>query len=323
MNQNNDYDFIKIFNDKYNLSFLDKLKSNPEIAVYVFGGAIRDIFLNRNWSEIDLRIIYNKPQQIREQTIEVLLKDFNLAGKSQIEALNLTVYRFLPTGSKTSAPIDLSLVPTINDNLPDFTINSIFYDLINKQILDKYNGINDLMNKTIKTVQNPNEQLKNEPHMIFRAIKFSCQLDFEIEEKTKSAMINNKKGVQKTLNFIKDTQQGVFVELFLGNIFKGLKDRPLKFFNHLNTTGLLQEFDYFLANEIKCKLKSTTRVMVEKDLGSYENNISYFLSEIVNNTDCENKKETFLTLIKLLALSTPKQYSDFIIDVDNLKFIAN
>jgi len=169
MNQSIGYDFFKIFSEKYNLDFLEMLKSDLEISAFVFGGAIRDIYLNRNWSEIDLRIIFNKPRSIREQTIENLLKDYNLSGKSQIEPLNLTVYRFLPPNSNTSTPIDLSLVPTINDNPPDFTINSIFYDLINKNILDNYNGINDLENKIIKTVQEPNKQLKNEPHMIFRA----------------------------------------------------------------------------------------------------------------------------------------------------------
>ncbi len=127
---------LEEFKSKYELSFLNKLKDNSEINIFIFGGAIRDIKLGREWKEIDLRITYDRPRKEREDKIEDLLKEYNLKGKTQIENLNLTVYRFLPDGSWTNVPIDLSFVTTRNYNVPDFTINALIYDPKGEEILD-------------------------------------------------------------------------------------------------------------------------------------------------------------------------------------------
>lgn len=311
---------IDKFKEKYDLSFIEVLREKPEVDVYVFGGAIRDIELNRDWQEIDVRIVYNKPRLEREGEIEQLFKEFNLEGKVQVEHLNLTVYRFLPKGSSTDVPIDLSLVPTLNDNLPDFTINGIFYDLKKEKILDTYNGLKDLDKKLIKTVKEPSVQFQEEPHMIFRALKFACQLGFEIEEQTFKAIHTTKSYVQNTFNFIKDQKDGIFVELFLGNIFKGLKSNPIKYFGYLNETGLFEEFVAFYAKEADLYIQSSDNLVI-KDLGTYEKNISYLLSEVINRLDTDASVKHFQTFAEKLAISTPKKYSDFVVNATEIIYI--
>lgn len=311
---------INKFKKKYNLAFLDDLKKNPEIEIYVFGGAIRDIILGRPWKEIDLRIVYNRERDEREAEVERLLEAYNLEGKTRIDNQNLTVYRFLPAGSNTDVPIDLSLVPTIKDNLPDFTINSIFYDLKSEKIVDSYDGQKDLANKIIRTVKDPNIQFKDEPHMIFRALKFSCQLDFDIEPQTLAAIKENSSEVQNTFNFIKDNKEGIFVELFLGNIFKGLKDNPLRYFGYLNQTGLFNEFIQFYSSASSLSAMND-RIIEVKDLGSYEKNISYLFSEVIRAFEVDDRVLHFNRLIDLLAVSAPKKYSDFVIDTELLSYL--
>ncbi len=311
---------LEKFKEKYNLSFLEKLTQEPDIDIYVFGGAIRDIYLDREWKEIDARIVYNKSRDEREYKIEELFKDFDLEGKTQIEHLNLTVYRFLPQGSITDAEIDLSLVPTLNDNVPDFTINAVFFDLKKEKILDTYNGLSDLDKKLIKTVKEPNTQFKEEPHIMFRALKFACQLNFDIEESTLAAIHKNKSHVQDTFNLINAQKEGIFVELFLGNIFKGLKSDPLKYFTYLNQTGLFEEFVAFYANQSGLSIQSTHELQI-KDLGSYEENISYLLSEVIHRLNTEEKNKQFHLLAESLSVSTPKKYTDFVIDTSKISYI--
>jgi len=312
---------IKKFSEKYNLSFLSVFKKDESISVYVFGGAIRDIILEREWKEIDLRIVYNKDREERESKIEYLLHEYNLDGKTRIDSQNLTVYRFLPIGSNTNIPIDLSLVPTIEDNLPDFTINSIFYDLKTGKIIDNFNGRQDLAEKVIKTVKDPDTQFKDEPHMIFRALKFSCQLGFEIEIETLKAIARNKKEVQNTFNFIMNNKEGVFVELFLGNIFKGLKDDPLKYFKYINETGLFDEFIKFYSDVSGISVNQNNNIQI-RDLGSYEKNISYLFSEVINAFNLQDKASHFNNLISLLSIASAKKYSDFTVNTSLIGYLS-
>jgi len=304
--------------EKHDLSFLDKL-NNDEIGVFAFGGLIRDIYLERDWDDVDLRIVYNKPREEREKITEEALEEYGLEGKTVIEDLNLTVYRFLPEKSPLRESIDLSLVPTINDNLPDFTINSLFFDLKTREIVDTYDGISDLKRGVIRTVKPANQHFVEEPHMMFRAIKFSCQIGFEIEADTLKAILANKGEVQNTFEFIKETKEGIFVELFLGNIFKGMRSNPLKYFEYLSKTGLYEEMLIFAEKNLDSKHRENSKIKPQ-DLGSYESNISYLFSSILNNLKIENKEEGLKTLLDIFAMSTVKKYSDFVIKVDEVKY---
>jgi poly(A) polymerase len=70
--------------------------------------------------------------------------------------------------------------------------------LSNNKIIDPFNGLQDIKKKAIKCVGKPSERLLEDYTRILRAIRFSCQLNFEIESKTKSAIkklvlnLNNK-----------------------------------------------------------------------------------------------------------------------------------
>jgi tRNA nucleotidyltransferase (CCA-adding enzyme) len=304
--------------EKYNMSFLEKLKTINNIHVYAFGGIIRDIYLERVWKEVDLRITLDQERETRESIIEGALSEYDLQGKTQVEHLHLTVYRFLPKGSNTSEPIDLSLIPTLDYNLPDFTINSLFYDVINLEIVDRYNGISDLENKLIRTVNNPTTRFSDEPHMIFRAIKFACQLGFDIENETKKAITECSHFVQNTFSFISETKEGIFVELFLGNIFKGLQSDPVKYFSYMQNLKLFDEFVNYTSKTQDIPVK--TIMYPTENQGSFEENISYFFSCLARSLDTDKPEEVFNVLVHNLAIVTSKQYSDFVINSDLIRY---
>lgn len=301
---------------KHDLSFLEKMEDS-DVHIFAFGGLLRDMYLDRYWDDVDLRVVYNTSRKEREQYIETVLEEYGLEGKTVIEDLNLTVYRFLPEASILREHIDLSLVPTLDDNLPDFTINSLFFDLKTQELLDRFNGQKDLDARVIRTVKPVDKHFTEEPHMMFRAIKFACQLGFEIEEDTLVSIKNNKEKIQETLSFIKDSQTGIFVELFLGNIFKGLKADPIAYFDYLNKTGMYQELVRFCANNLQVDVPGHVEIKIQnKD--SYEKNLSYLFNSILDNLEIQDKKEGLRTLLDIFAISSEKSYSDFNVDTEQI-----
>ena len=70
----------------------------------------------------------------------------------------------------------------------DFTVNGLLFDPIANKIIDYCDGLLDLKNKIIRTIGDPFERFSEDYLRILRAIRFSNQLNFEIEKKTSIAM---------------------------------------------------------------------------------------------------------------------------------------
>ena len=88
-------------------------------------------------------------------------------------------------------PDKISWAKTIEEDLSrrDFTINSIAYD--GKNIIDPYFGQKDLSNKLIKTVGDPDKRFNEDALRLLRAIRFTSQLGFLIEENTRNSIQKN------------------------------------------------------------------------------------------------------------------------------------
>lgn len=70
----------------------------------------------------------------------------------------------------------------------DFTINALYYDNINQQVLDYVGGYDDIQQRIVRTIGDPARRFKEDPIRMLRAIKFSSRLGFDIEEQTWKAM---------------------------------------------------------------------------------------------------------------------------------------
>jgi tRNA nucleotidyltransferase/poly(A) polymerase len=79
----------------------------------------------------------------------------------------------------------------------DFTINAMFYDPIDKKVIDYFGGQADLKKKVIRTVGQATERFSEDYLRMLRAIRFSTQLDFPIDEQTKSAICDGAKNITK------------------------------------------------------------------------------------------------------------------------------
>ncbi len=81
-----------------------------------------------------------------------------------------------------------------DQNRRDFTINALalsLNDVTFGELLDPFNGIQDLQNKVIRTPLNPDITYSDDPLRMMRAIRFATQLQFTIEEKSLQAITKN------------------------------------------------------------------------------------------------------------------------------------
>lgn len=65
----------------------------------------------------------------------------------------------------------------------DFTVNAIYYNICNDQIVDPVGGLTDLKNHILKTPINSFDSFKSDAERILRMVRFACTLNFEVDEK--------------------------------------------------------------------------------------------------------------------------------------------
>ncbi len=181
----------------------DLIKEFPEANIYLVGGAVRDLIIERPTKDYDFVI-----SKVEPKTLEKFLTgkgQVNLVGKS------FGVFKFMPdcllNKEERFEAFDIALPRTENagmsggyrdfeiqsdKDLPieedlgrrDFTINALAWDLKNKKLIDPFNGLSDLKNKIIKAIGEPEKRFQEDYTRMLRAIRFSCQLDFLIEAYT-------------------------------------------------------------------------------------------------------------------------------------------
>lgn len=178
--------------EKEFISYLSTFDNNL-FEVYLVGGSLRDVILKISPNEIDIAIKGNFDlftEKLDENpNIKVAQKtEFGTAKviykNKEIDIANTRTEAYLPKGSLPKIN-ELSVEIEKDLHRRDFTINSMAYKLNNSknnQVIDPNNGLSDLKNKLIRSIHN--DSFSDDPTRIFRAIKYSTRLNFNIEEQT-------------------------------------------------------------------------------------------------------------------------------------------
>tara|TARA_A100001037_G_C15137611_1_gene631942 strand:+ start:742 stop:1950 length:1209 start_codon:yes stop_codon:yes gene_type:complete len=178
--------------EKEFISYLSTFDNNL-FEVYLVGGSLRDAILKISPNEIDIAIKGNFDlftEKLDENpNIKVAQKtEFGTAKiiykNKEIDIANTRTEAYLPKGSLPKIN-ELSVEIEKDLHRRDFTINSMAYNLNNSknnQVIDPNNGLSDLKNKLIRSIHN--DSFSDDPTRIFRAIKYSTRLNFNIEEQT-------------------------------------------------------------------------------------------------------------------------------------------
>lgn len=174
---------------------LDRLNKNGYEG-YIVGGCVRDHFLGRVVSDYDITtnalpeavtalFAHTIPTGEKHGTITVLM------GKNRYE---VTTFRVDGEYMDNRRPESVSFTSDLQLDLSrrDFTINAIAYNE-EKGTVDPFSGKQDLANRLVRGVGIPEERFQEDALRMMRAVRFSAQLGFEIEQETLEAVCSQAK----------------------------------------------------------------------------------------------------------------------------------
>jgi poly(A) polymerase len=96
-------------------------------------------------------------------------------------------------------PSSVAFVDEVEDaRRRDFTINALFFDPETEEVLDYVGGQDDLARGLIRCVGKPEERFREDHLRLLRAVRFAARFGFEIDEKTRAAMVNQATTILKT-----------------------------------------------------------------------------------------------------------------------------
>ncbi|EKD56671.1 MAG: hypothetical protein ACD_58C00122G0008 [uncultured bacterium] len=175
------------------IKIINKLRSAGYEA-YWAGGCVRDILLGINPKDFDI-VTSARPDEIEKmfgKTLKIGKQFGIMVAIVDGNHYEIATYRSEGVYSDRRRPDEVFWTNAKEDAFRrDFTINGMFYDPINKKVIDYVGGQEDLKNKIIKFIGNPTNRIKEDHLRIIRAIRFKNVLGFSFDKRTYEAIINN------------------------------------------------------------------------------------------------------------------------------------
>lgn len=184
-------------------STISNIAEEIDTQVFVIGGFVRDIFLKRPNTDIDIvtlgsgiELAEKVAQQLSPNLTVSVFKNF---GTAMFHYKGCD-YEFV--GARKESYVSTSRKPTVeigtledDQNRRDFTINALAISL-NKanfgELLDPFNGCADMEQKIIRTPLDPDITFSDDPLRMMRALRFAAQLGFTIVPETFEAIVRNR-----------------------------------------------------------------------------------------------------------------------------------
>jgi len=221
---------------------ISEVVTNENVETYVIGGYVRDFLLNRMSSDRDIDIVVigsgvkiakEIAKKIDPKIKVAVFKNFGTAmfryKNHEIDFVGARKESYRHNSRKPSVENG-----TLEDDQKrrDFTINAMAISLNEEsygEFIDPFDGLDDLMDKTIRTPMEPDKTFSDDPLRMMRAIRFATQLIFGIAKETLLAISTNKERIKIV------SPERIISEL--NKII--LSDSPSTGFRLLDKTGLL------------------------------------------------------------------------------------
>ncbi|MBQ4521640.1 MAG: CCA tRNA nucleotidyltransferase [Lachnospiraceae bacterium] len=158
---------------------------------YVVGGCVRDSLLKKEPKDWDITTSA-KPEQVKElflRTIDTGIQHGTVTVMMDKVGYEVTTYREDGEYKDHRRPMGVTFTSHLKDDLKrrDFTINAMAYN-DTEGLVDLFGGKEDLNRGILRCVGEAKDRFDEDALRILRALRFSAQLNFELDEKTKEAM---------------------------------------------------------------------------------------------------------------------------------------
>jgi tRNA nucleotidyltransferase (CCA-adding enzyme) len=182
---------------------LNKLKSSG-FEAFIVGGCVRDSLMGKTPKDWDIAV-NSTPQETVDvfekagfKTVPTGIKHGTVTVMIEKVPYEVTTFRIDQNYIDGRRPENVMFTTSITEDLSrrDFTINAMAYNELNG-LIDPFDGQNDLKKKIIKCVGDPDKRFGEDALRMLRAVRFSAQLDFNIDEDTYSAISKNSGLVSK------------------------------------------------------------------------------------------------------------------------------
>lgn len=255
--------------------------NNKGYSRYIVGGCVRDILLGKepfDWDICtdakpeDIQRIFKKfhtiPTGVKHGTITVVIYKKNF---------EVTTFRTDKDYIDHRRPREVEFTSNIYEDLKrrDFTINALAYNEFDG-LVDCFNGLRDLKEKILRTVGNADERFNEDALRIIRGVRFSAQLDFEIDEDTALAMTSNRALLE---DISKERIREEFIKILL-------TDKPSEGIKKLINLRLME---YIMPELLDC-------VGFEQKNPNHNKDVFNHIMEVLDNTE----KDVYLRLAALL-----------------------
>lgn len=219
-----------------------KVADELNCKAMVVGGYVRDLILNRPSKDIDI-VVEGKGIELAEKVAKALnIKNVNVFKNFGTAQFIFEDWDIEFVGARKESYQRNSRNPIVengsiaDDQLRrDFTINAMGISLNQNnfgELIDPFNGVDDLQNKRIVTPQDPIQTFSDDPLRMLRAIRFASQLGFTIDPVTYSSIVHNAYRLEIiTIERIMDEFNKIM-----------LSPKPSVGINLLNDTKLLHHF---------------------------------------------------------------------------------
>ncbi|MDR1997837.1 MAG: hypothetical protein LBQ83_05905 [Candidatus Margulisbacteria bacterium] len=162
--------------------------AEKDFVCFVVGGAIRDILRGKSARDIDLATDA-LPEQIEE-----IFPDSIPTGKAygtitvrfSNTHFQVTTFRRETGYSDSRHPDAVEYSKDVREDVArrDFTINALAYSPVTNELIDEFNGLEDLQNKIIRTVREPAKRFAEDGLRVLRALRFMAVTGFTLEAET-------------------------------------------------------------------------------------------------------------------------------------------
>ena len=179
---------------------------NAKFEAFLVGGCVRDLIIGTKPKDFDIttnatpeEIIALFPKTFYENsygTVGVVTcgeENLPVCSDESVKIVEVTPYRLETTYSDNRHPDEVIWSKDIEDDLKrrDFTINAIAYNPVTGEVVDPFNGVEDIKDKIIRTVGSGEVRFNEDALRLMRGIRLASQLDFDIYPVTRESIEKN------------------------------------------------------------------------------------------------------------------------------------